>query len=963
MLYDENMSLNSEIEYRNQQGNIDYFKHQLELVKKSIEKTREKLMYSRKVYHQFAMLANKTVNENYGTIERPIKTETMPLLELPETHEESKKEIMHLINTTASSDVMRFIMDTPVVERLMFTHLTIFDDTMLDVLQRTSPDIRVAFFTSVLQKLQKCSSILDPLIPVLAKIALHPSLTEQLTDPSARIETFHKFYKESLSNIASLINFSNIKILYNVYDGEHLIYPTDSYSHMIPIKDTLLGSLLEFKNPQKIKSPLIDPRLKRPYERCVFDTDEIVMSIRFSYGNLMKHGLLLVFSETDFNESDETTVSLVAEYMSPALHLMSDVFNKVTPSDFSCVTSYLSKLYVSYNPIATFAQHLAEITHSSQYRTFLLKEDVKELDTIRILPKEKSIIRTVAEQKVAKCIKEPRFRSDFNTEIDNCVLLPRINAMLIIPIDAHGIVVVLYNSTIMNFYTPKSIELCVNYAKGVSVAINQHVDRLVLCNRERQYNTELATYHRFFTTFHLLVEAALDDSLVEQAEYMLDNKECRIEVLTLYDDDQMYVFTQSTFQAIPEHFKAITEAKLFKASDKEVIYVIPSVDKTTLCCIYGPSNYFTEKQLIYLKMLGSAVLMLYPWQSLRIQVNELKIREYLFSNMLSTDYLGLLLDRNIQLKVFDKPQTLDVKTDDSSNMFHIKTEEGVIATLSVDDTCTDEIRSALLAYSGWIKVLLKYQNKSIEISPDLQKLFIDNDVLEVFCIDEDTFIQWLSNIIRMCTSNNVNIDTNFKKIEYLLHVITSSTFKEWYSRDEILILIMITFLRGMEKYWQFPSDDITRQLAILTGENAAPLIGMLFNKIFGLGKNLPFESMERLCTYVNTYTIGSKIADETEVVANVKISFDQNFNENDYNKKWVGRSLVLLSELYRLDTKDRNTIKQIKNNNLETKLLICKFEKILIQIASFLSRRNQFLLNVQMNCRAALRILKGFDEG
>ena len=211
----------------NAEANLQFFKKQLESINKKIAQNREKLVYLRKVYQQFAMLVSKTVADNYGVIEKPIKIEKPSPISLPPSNSQMNAQLMHLLTKTDSvspSDVVKFVNNFSIVERLIFTNQSAFDDNLLNALFRSSPDIRIAFFNTISTKLLRCNKFLSDLLPVLSKLSLHPALRKQSTDPYAKFSDFFNFFEESKAKIGELLGFKLVLNEFVAFQnlGQHL---------------------------------------------------------------------------------------------------------------------------------------------------------------------------------------------------------------------------------------------------------------------------------------------------------------------------------------------------------------------------------------------------------------------------------------------------------------------------------------------------------------------------------------------------------------------------------------------------------------------------------------------------------------------------------------------------------------------------------------------------------------------
>ena len=1016
-------------EAENAEANLQFFKSHLNSINKKIHQNREKIVYLRKVYQQFAMLINKTVGENYGVIEKPVKIEKPLPISLPPSNPSMSDQLLHLLMKTDAvtpSDVAKFVNNFPIVESLIFTNQSAFDDKLLNALFRSSPDIRISFFNTVSAKLLRCNKFLTDLLPTLSRLSLHPALRKQNTDPYAQYDDFFKFFEDSKKQIGELLGFKDIIILFATNDGD-LLYPTKDFDHLISINNTLLGDLLHAEGPAITKTPLDDPRIRRPEERCVFQSNSALMSCRFSFENKVEHGLVLAFNEDGFSEADLTNMQIVVQYTSPALHLISNIFNEMYPAAIADVLLKISELYEADDPIEMTQEIITELGNAQTTKLFVLKKS-EEFPDIPVLPEGQSLIRNAIESGKPQSIRLPRLKKEFSKQVDDDQTMSIITAFYITQIKCENLVAVVYNCNRSNGFPPKQRQLIENFTKSIPTVVSAFLNKRHLENSSTHSSAQGDMIEKFLALTPRIMRSVQDLQLFEEIEKQFNGK-LKFEFYSTVENNTFFVFPKNDTEEMPEEFHLIKQSTFLVIGDKKK-FVVPRKTDFLVFIVVSPNEEvinqapksipespskqsaqfsrsssrvsvkrqqlkpenkdpFQEFDIQFITLMSDICITLFPWYLMETQINDLINRQsYVRSaSRMSIDSIANLIDYDLVLETFDdSPKTeadIEKFKHEKAFVLPIETNKGIEAVISCETPIEDELSISVLdSYKKWLTVALSLRVLCKEIPQEVMDLFNVIKLRESFTIDEKRLMIWVTNILTIFMTNKYNYNENIKNSKFVYEFIEKVQQKTWFTEQEKTIMALIVFLDELEKFWRIKTDDYLIDLckSVNCSVHSPPIIASLFNSKFGLfSDKIPTpqvnssrsqesggettvkipEEWKQIAKTIDLFKAGSRIENQIEVIANLRRISDEDFVNNDDNKKWLGRSLVLLKAM-RLWVGDGISLASLTKEN--PSIVIRKettyADRIMLPITTYLSMKNEFMLDLLRHIRTNLRNVK-----
>ncbi|EAY09611.1 hypothetical protein TVAG_056550 [Trichomonas vaginalis G3] len=950
--YEEDEEL-QKIADSNNEANVEYFKQELLGVQKRINKNREKLAYLRKVYQQFAMLINKTVCDNYGPPIVHQKVEKPLSLPIPEIDTKTSNELIHLLTKMESvspSDVQKFLNNSSVVEKLIFGNQTIFDDQLQNAILRTSPDIRMAFFSSILTKLLRCNKFLEGLLPILSKLSLNSVLQRQLSDPYADFKDFLTFFEESRRKIGETLGFKDIVILFNTGDGD-LLYQTSDRNNLLQINNTLVGHLLHCEGPIVTSQPLESDKIQRSEERCFFKDDRACLSMRFSFGDNIEDGLVLLFND-QFTESDMAIMQIVIQYTTPALHTFGTIFNTLTPSMMSKILLDISSLYEAKDIIKSIEQVVQSTLNSVKTKVMTLKRS-EEFPNVPILPQDKSLIRAAAEKGGSTLIRLPRLQKGFVKEIDDDTSLSIITVLHIIKIPFKDLFVISYNANDSNSYKIQVRSMVEHLINATPYPIEEFLKRRAV---EQNYNldsTQKDLMENFLTRIPRLVQAVQDSKLIEVVAEETGIKGMKVEVISLIEENNYYVFPSNVMSEYPEEISGIAEPTHMQIDEQNEIFVIPSTSTTSYCVFSGISDYSSidERLLVYL---GNATIVLFPWALMEIQFNDMIHRQtYLRGSMrISIDSISDLIDYNLIYKEYSPP--ISEKDFKSEKPFHIliETKRGIEASIECDEVIEDDIsKSVLESYKDYLSFALSSRSSVREVPSEVFNSIID--YVQIFKCDNTKLMNWIKIILSFFKTNNYDINVNLKMMKFVKSILSKLSVYNWFSDDDKSVIMILLFLNGLENFWRIKADDYLIDLCSNSSFYGAPYVAAVFNSNFGIGNGLSIDRAKHIARLFSYYSIGPKMEQELEVIARVRFISDKGWEKSDEAKVFVGKSLSILSraEPWLVSPFDPSAFANPKRE-------LIYLERVLLPLFSYYSMKNEFMMGDMRTIRSNIRQIR-----
>lgn len=459
-----------------QNHTVDFFKLKLDHLIKSDARIQKKLKQLHSLQRQLSFLINKSIDGKYGIPNDNLNTPKAIIPPLPPIEKGSLSDLLRIIHVSSPVEIHKYVVKSGIVEQLIFGDTSIFNSQLLESIVHTPPDVQVSFIVSVLDQIKTCSQLYYRLLSMLSQFSLNESLRNQLINTNANPQLFYQFYENVLKQFAEISKSDECKIVYTMDENQKLIFPTQDFSYIISVDDSLSGVLIQTNKPSRIEFPYQESSFEATSEKALFSSNDPILSVPFNdYQNTVSGLFILFRHSTKFSVTDEKLSSKITQYLTPILLLFRSVFIQTTPGQyaqlFQCIASLRSNEKSLFDSIKEQFSILTNATFCKLYAGGLNSIDYPELNE---LPQEPSLVRKSFEAEAITTIKNPRNRDDFNKEVDDEVTLSKITSLLIVPVKNSPVIVVLYNPKKASEFTSLQMSLASNLALSLRPLLAEH---------------------------------------------------------------------------------------------------------------------------------------------------------------------------------------------------------------------------------------------------------------------------------------------------------------------------------------------------------------------------------------------------------------------------------------------------------------------------------------------------------
>lgn len=926
---------------------IIYYKTHIQGLSKRISILRGKLAYLRKLQVQFSLLTNKTVEAFYGALVAPPPVQKPTIPPLPPIHRYDQTEVIRAFSTGRPSDIVRFLNESSVVPRLLFSRTSVFDDQLVQALTRAQPDVQVAFFTSIIKEVKRSGSFFEKMRPMIAQFTNDPALVSQIEESDANYLVFFDYYQKCMQNVADLIGCIGCKVVYCAKDEKHMIFPTENFNHVIDIDDSLCGILLKQKMA-KTDSPKHNPAFEIVSEGPVFEEHEYVACAAFRTTKKASAGLVLLFKTEPFTERDVTHLKLVTKYLSPLLILFRSIFLRIAPAHFSTLSSAIAGLKGADNVIAKFKEQLQNICSAGLCRLMRTDENNDAGADLPVLSEERSLIRDCVNAKTTACYRKPRMRADFNRQVDD-PNLPRITSMLIVPIEETNLVAVLYNSLVSSQFTSVQKLMAGYFSSALPPLIFQILAKRKMDVMNQEFEKEMVAVEKAIKLIAPIVEGLSDKKLFEVVSGALPSWiGCNLFLIQTEKEAIRfpdYAYVELTDQLVPPE-SGVTFSKSFDVAidvrgDQEAkeVMIVKSKEKDSqaVCIFYTKKeDGFDEDMRRFLPRFGNILLFVTPmiYMSHLIETTGHKIHLLHESTKTTTASLSKLIDADVQCHFYDSPLH-DEPDMDAPLLVSVETERGIEAVLTSNDT-SETTKSVLISYAGWLSTALNTIEKK-QVSNNILQVLIDFGACKIFKCTQEKLEKWLNELSKIIT---------FKPAEsyaFIGEVLSKDPWPAWFDEESRLAILISAMLRGIESKWSCKTGKVLVDRLRNCEPTSCACCAAVFAPGFGLVDNLDNDSIKHLVSLVDQFVVTATASCETSVLIHLRSVSMRAFKMAGDDQKWVGKAFALFPLFY-VFYKDHDLAGQRlleEYGEAGRKVELFKAERLYLPILSFISQRHE----------------------
>ena len=940
-----------------------YYRKRVQLYMNKLMHMRSKIQHYRKVQLQFALLINKTIENQYGPIivESPQPKPAMP--PLPPISKQSRGEVIKQLLNNRPSDISKFVTDSNIVPMSMFTNKSIFDDRLRDSLMRSSPDNQITFVESLIKQIKKCGKFAYKLTPIISKFASDPLLKQQISNASADFISFFRNYQNFLSEISKLIGFENCKIIYYSSDNLSLIYPTEKYSYIMDIKDSLCGNLIRKKITQ-VNLPQKDPSFEVISEGPVFEEFKNALSLTFYLNKENKPGgIILLLSNSTFNDVVETKMNMVVTYITPLLKIFRSIFLEISPSHHKILKNAISSLCLADKIIPDFTKIISEACSAAECRIIQTKQN-ECFPELFVLPKDESIIRQSVKKNAQLSLKSIRYRPDYNKNVDDCPSLPKITSMFIAPLPDTDFIVILYNSLISNEFSPIQKSLFNYILLALPPLLHEFEMKRETSATAEKKRKNAQFYEDAFKLINPTIESINKNKLFEFINNVI-KPPLKCFLFFRSSEDEAIRFPGSEVVEISlnlsESYKPNNEDDEngnYYITDKFDYHIEAGEDinaKKIMVNYLGPQRncvcIFTTtendfKDVLFLQNFAKILLSTVPVMYFRDTLGLCKIRQQYLRDCLKmgVDSFSKLIEADVDYEFFDPPLDDDPEID-APLVVSIETPKGIEAALISNDT-SDETKTAIITYAQWLTSALTNCTPIVD-DEIFTSFFIECGVIDIFKCNKEKVQEWSSIMLKIV--GNLKIEN----LKFVRDILNEAPWSSWYDRTQKLLIILCSFLQGIEDKWECRTDNITIERLKDCSPQSCPVLASIFGTKFGLADELPDAQISYLVHEMQKYIIGKTSKEISLMLSKVRSISMHSFKVTEANLETLGQAITFFPKIYKYTLEPKTIVDRIVNEVGDRSKKIDFFfaERIFLPMISYLSQKDERLRTINSKVR------------
>lgn len=980
-LLSQNSTVN-ETQY-DQNHTVDYFKSTLDSLIKADNRMQKKLKQSHRLQRQLSLFINKNIDSKYGLSLQDNSSSAKSLVHpLPPIEKGVLSDLLRVLHSLSPTDLKKFVNQSGIIEQLIFADSSIFNSRLLENLVRTPPDIQISFIVSIIDQIRQCSKFFHKLTSKISEFALENSFRRLLIDSNSNLELFFNFYEKSLGKIAKICKSDECKIVFYSDESQKLIFPTKELTYIISVDDSLSGSLIQKNKPIRIEFPRQEKLFEATTEGKLFSEDDPILSVPIKVGQSLTIGILIFIRHSSkFSVTDELISTKISQYLRPILQLFRSIFTQINASQYSqlfqCTASIRSKEKPFFELVKDQFCILTSATFCKLYINGSLIDNITEL---KQLPQEDSLVRKSFEAGTIESYKNPRSHPNFNKEVDDESSLSKITSILIVPVKNSPLVIVLYNPLSFSEFTSSQKKL----ASFLSLSMQPILKMHSMLNKSDELNSNQENEN---VTFGSIVDSFESDKFYETIKKLLpEGIETSLYLFT--SNDKALKLPMNELIEIPKklseiaekqeevHIKKYINNKLIEYdcdSDVKSLIVIPSKqnDNKAICTFVSKdTDMFDGENGTFCRKLGRILLLLLLPHICRKQLRSIQERSILVDGAvrLSTDSISHFVGANIECHFFDKPMTKEPQLNKPLSIF-VETPRGIEAALTSDAPVKNEAsRNAFVSFAELMSTILsskkcqKKESLTVCISS-----FVEFGVLDVFGCTGVIFNEWIESVFSLYEECGVDPLKKYKSALFVNKMICEKKWESWFSNEEKIVIVLIVFLSDIEKCWRCTVDD--QLISIFNELNCRPVSGLFCSILFGAGMGIfgDSENLSRkklLIKIVDNFAVCKNVKDMSNVSSHIRLISQQMFKQNERNKIWLGRSLVLISELHEFADLNESAVRKIaaEMNDVDRKKIIFKIERVFVPMLTSMSQRNETIETILTNIRNSLKILHGIKS-
>lgn len=981
--YLSNQKTSAELTQNDPNKTVDFFKSKLEYLLKVDFRIQKKLKQLHRLQYQLSLLINKSIEGIFGLPENIVVPKSF-IQPLPPIEKGTLSELLRVLHSSSPTDLQNYIYKSGIVEQLVFGDSSNFNSRLLECLVHSPPDIQISFTVSIIEQIRVCSEFYYKLLSMISQFILEGSLRNQLISPNSNLSKFYDFYEKFLKQIAEICKADECKIIYYSDDNQKLLFPTKNIMSIISTDDSLSGVLIRQLKTTQIEYPRREKSFEAITEGSLFSEDNPILSIPIRVGQNPSSGLLILFRHSSkFTITDELISSKVTEFLSPILQLIRLVFVQINPNQYTQLFQCISSLRSSESQLFDLIkEQFCKITSSTFCKLYVEGYASIDYPELPQLPQEQSLVRKSLESESVMMIKNPRSHLEFNKEVDDESSLTKISSMLIFKVKNLPIMIVLYNSKISSEFSDRQQNLAISLSLSLCPLLLRHSTRNRIDRSGSQCDeNQLSLMNLFECLKNSIQSLGKSDKFRESVKKAMPRCVDEFEIYWFIGDDKAIKLTDGEVSIVPQKICEITEKVVYKKSENSDIF---DVYKNDVKCLYvipiknseyravftfssiDDENAFNDSTVTdYCDKASSLLHLLLPSYVYNFALNEIRERSYLISSssQLSVDSISHFVGSKVEYHFFNPPVSQEPRLNKPLSIM-VETPNGIEAALTSESPVKNEnAKKAFVSFAEMMSSVLTAKKCQQKEPPAVcASFFVDSGVLNVFGCTIFRFNEWLAAVFSIYENACIDPLKKFNMAKFVKEMIVVEKWENWFTKEEKIVIILITFLSEIKKCWRCKVDD---QIASVFNElRCRPITGLfcsiLLGNGFGItGKSSSLSDKKLLIGLIDNFAVDDSAHDIAEITSHVRLISLKGFKQSSSSKMWIGRALVLISNLQEFAEFEEAKIGQIASemNETDKKKIIFRIEKVFIPMISCIAQKNEPVTQILENLRLALKIL------
>ena len=954
---------------------VSYFHEKLNDAMRSESRMRKRLDFLHKLENQLSLLLNKALTARYGSAQtdQPLAPGKSVVPPLPPGDRPKLGDILRILHSLTPEALKQFMERSKNVEFAEFGECSVFNDPLLNSVLRTAPASQIAFLEAVVGQTKACGEFFRKLMGMVSRISLAPELQSEMTAPRQDYEKFLKFYRSLLYDIAKLAGAESCKVVFVPNSGKELIFPVDSYTYVLDVDDSLAGFALKKMKVLRIDDPKNQEVFESVSECELFEVNDPVVIAPFGVEKSKAAGLLVFSRSTRFDETDEFVVKVVAEYLSPGLKMLREVFTFVSPRHLEQLMTAIADMRGDVALFDALKEKMCLLTSAACCK-FYSTGSYPYYENVPVLPPEPSLARRSKDSNIHFAYHNPRTFKGFNRDVDDELSLAKITSMLVVPVKGTPLMIVLYNATKSNVFTQVQIALAVLFAASLVPIVHEHtfahqMDKITKLRADKRKALEEVHNvisplldnicgERFFDTVNQFLPKGITCTL-----FLFANETDAFRVpdnsLVRATDNMLSVQRISVLES-----NLCPEIECGGGTDIKSLLIVPDFGTSKSMCIFASHDVgvFSVDENTYLARLATVLLLLLPSYVHWHQLNEVRARHEKIRRVteLAMENLSSFVGADVECHYFETPLTNEPELGAQMTV-SIETPRGIEAAL----TCATPIQSstakdAIVSFAEWMSSILAAKAQEKAPLPELITFFSDNSLEATFGCSSEKMRDWLVKVTALFESNSVSTSEKYESLLFLTKLLAIGRWSKWFTTEEKLMLALLTYLTDLDKIWRCRVDQ--RLLSEVEGcrSVSGPFLACVFGSGFGLADSLSAEMRKRLISILNDFAVDGTVQCQTQVLAHVKLIAEQGIKCTPDSKRWLGKALILLVHAKTFADGSEEAIEHARSSWSEEKQARFTFtmEKVYIPIMTYLARADDSIFDIVSHTKRAIRLLR-----